>query len=99
MSKSWEAKKRGPGTRTWRANRERALTRDHRQCQIGEYGCLGEATTVDHIVPLMDGGTDDLSNLQSVCAPCHARKTQGEQVRAMRERKASEGRKHPGLID
>ncbi|MEC4611822.1 HNH endonuclease [Tsukamurella tyrosinosolvens] len=98
MSKSWEAKKRGPGTRTWRVNRQRALARDQRECQIREWGCLGVADTVDHIIPLMDGGTDDLSNLQSVCAPCHARKTQSEQVRAMRARKAN-GRKHPGIID
>ena len=30
---------------------------------------------VDHIVPRAAGGTDEWSNLQSLCARCHARKT------------------------
>ena len=33
------------------------------------------ATCVDHIVPLMDGGTSTASNLQPLCKACHARKT------------------------
>ncbi len=30
---------------------------------------------VDHIVPLAAGGTHDDSNLQTLCASCHSRKT------------------------
>lgn len=30
---------------------------------------------VDHIVEVAHGGTDDLSNLRSVCKPCHRRRT------------------------
>ena len=30
---------------------------------------------VDHIVPLSRGGTHDESNLQTLCASCHSRKT------------------------
>ncbi|NOT00456.1 MAG: HNH endonuclease [Phycisphaerales bacterium] len=33
------------------------------------------AEHVDHIVPLADGGANDASNLQCLCATCHARKT------------------------
>lgn len=29
----------------------------------------------DHIKPLHKGGTNDWTNLQSLCAPCHALKT------------------------
>ncbi|WP_082745449.1 MULTISPECIES: HNH endonuclease signature motif containing protein [Alphaproteobacteria] len=36
------------------------------------------ATTVDHIVPKHRGGTDDESNLQSLCDPCHKAKTARE---------------------
>ncbi|WP_272575920.1 HNH endonuclease, partial [Providencia sp. PROV273] len=37
-----------------------------------------EAKTVDHIKPKAHGGTDDDSNLQSLCWPCHKRKTARE---------------------
>lgn len=33
---------------------------------------------VDHITPLRKGGSDDLSNLQYLCKPCHAAKTAKE---------------------
>lgn len=45
---------------------------------------------VDHIVPLIDGGGHDLSNLQSLCAPCHKEKTAREARE--RARRAAEAR-------
>lgn len=36
----------------------------------------------DHIVNLADGGTDDDSNVQALCIPCHQAKTQSESNRA-----------------
>lgn len=36
------------------------------------------SSSVDHIVPKHLGGTDDPSNLQGICWPCHRDKTQGE---------------------
>ncbi len=33
------------------------------------------AAEVDHIKPLVDGGTHDTDNLQSLCIRCHSRKT------------------------
>lgn len=33
------------------------------------------ATEVDHILPLRRGGTNDLTNLQTLCKSCHSRKT------------------------
>ena len=33
---------------------------------------------LDHIVPLIDGGSHDLPNLQTLCTPCHKRKTSAE---------------------
>jgi 5-methylcytosine-specific restriction endonuclease McrA len=30
---------------------------------------------LDHVLPLAQGGTHDLANLQWLCASCHAKKT------------------------
>jgi len=39
---------------------------------------------LDHIIPLIDGGGHELSNLQTLCVPCHREKT----ARESRERAA-----------
>ena len=41
-------------------------------------GRLTGAAEVDHILPLAQGGTNDDTNLQSLCKRCHSRKTIGE---------------------
>ena len=33
---------------------------------------------LDHIIPLIDGGSHDLTNLQTLCAPCHHKKSAQE---------------------
>ena len=40
------------------------------------------ATECDHIKPKHKGGTDARSNLQALCAPCHADKTAREAAEA-----------------
>lgn len=75
---------RGYGRR-WTQIRETILARDKYLCQA----CLkqGRLTplkvrpydhAVDHIKPKSQGGDDSHSNLQSLCAPCHAIKTDEE---------------------
>ncbi|MDE0658047.1 MAG: HNH endonuclease [Gammaproteobacteria bacterium] len=60
----------------WRRVRRHVLERDgYACCRCGRRGVRLE---VDHVVPLKDGGTDDLSNLQTLCKPCHAAKTRAE---------------------
>ncbi|WP_156662752.1 HNH endonuclease signature motif containing protein [Mycobacterium sp. 1274761.0] len=45
-------------------------------------GCRRPAVTVDHIVPLAEGGDEwAWENLQSLCHPCHDRKTRAEAQR------------------
>ncbi|MGH2843603.1 MAG: HNH endonuclease [Solirubrobacteraceae bacterium] len=56
----------------WRRQRQRALERDgHRCTQCGSRMHL----TVDHIVPVSQGGSHDLSNLATLCETCHHSKT------------------------
>lgn len=50
----------------------RVLRRDHHQCMYE--GCNSRATTVDHIVPLCQGGATSWQNLVACCLPCNQRK-------------------------
>ena len=52
---------------TWKKLRLRILNRDGREC----YWCGMEANTVDHIVPVAKGGTDDPENLVAACRKCN----------------------------
>jgi 5-methylcytosine-specific restriction protein A len=70
------ATRRGYDAR-WRKVRKLALLRDKGTCQhCLRHGEYTPATEVDHIIAIVDGGSRlDLNNLQSLCKPCHSRKT------------------------
>ena len=55
----------------YRANRKQVLD-DNPTCTIRLDCCTGTATTADHIVPVSEGGTDDIENLRSACRPCNS---------------------------
>lgn len=65
-------------TTIWKNMRVLALQRDSHQCQIRGPRCTINATQVDHVTPVSQGGTDQLPNLQSCCPPCHKQKTARE---------------------
>jgi 5-methylcytosine-specific restriction endonuclease McrA len=73
---------RGPrkyDLRSWRDGTRPAHLRYEplcRECKV-QHGWLIPATEVDHIDG--DNTNDDPSNLQSLCKPCHSRKTVEEQ--------------------
>lgn len=72
---------RGYGTQ-WRKIRAVVLERDSNLCcECLKQGRYVTATTVDHIIPKAHGGTDNLSNLQSLCDKCHKAKTAKERLR------------------
>jgi len=72
---------RGYG-RPWDIRRARILARDQHLCQeCRRHGIGTTAKTVDHITPKAHGGTDDDSNLESLCWPCHRRKTATERLK------------------
>ena len=56
----------------WQALRLVVLGQAGWRCEVGDPGCLGEATTVDHAVPLADGGAMwDRRNLRAACSRCN----------------------------
>lgn len=60
----------------WRKQRKRILLRDTHLCQpCLKNGIMTQAREVDHILKKASGGTDDDDNLQSICTPCHKKKT------------------------
>jgi len=62
--------------RKWMALRDRALAKTQYRCaECLRNGRLALAKQVDHIIPLHQGGTDDLDNLEGLCLPCHEAKT------------------------
>ncbi len=85
-SRSWERCGDRRGTTTergyghaWRKRRVIVLERDGYLCvYCSKQGKIEEATDVDHIINKAVGGTDDLDNLQSLCAACHKDKTYKE---------------------
>lgn len=74
--------KRGYGNH-WNKLRVIVLERDNHLCRecllCGKYTT---ATDVDHIIPKSKGGTDDISNLQSLCHECHKKKTRKDLTKA-----------------
>ena len=79
--------------RAWAVIRRLALDRDGWRCRMllpdgtrcGRAGRL----EVDHVIPLDRGGPPlDLSNLQSLCRPCHFAKSSTENTRSGPERLA-----------
>jgi 5-methylcytosine-specific restriction protein A len=56
----------------WKKVRLMVLERDGWLCRVRGPNCLGGATEVDHIVPVVVGGAwHDPSNLRASCGPCN----------------------------
>lgn len=79
---------RGYGS-AWEKLRKVILSRDKGLCQEHlRNGHYRPARIVDHKIPKSEGGTDDESNLQSLCQECSDAKTQREAQRARKGRGA-----------
>lgn len=72
----------GRGGRPWRRIRDRILLRDQYTCRA--CGHVTKDLEVDHIINVAEGGSDDDSNLQALCVPCHQEKTAAESARGRR---------------
>jgi 5-methylcytosine-specific restriction protein A len=70
------ASARRTGTRHFnQVIRPKVFQRDGSMCRVMGPGCTRIATEIHHVVEVSQGGSDDLDNLISICAPCHKRIT------------------------
>lgn len=83
----------------WAKKRKTALERDNYSCTVVVDGlrCFKPAKEVDHIINIAKGGTDELTNLASICSHHHKIKTQRE-AREGRLTSIRPKENHPGII-
>jgi 5-methylcytosine-specific restriction endonuclease McrA len=65
--------------------RKYVFDRNGYQCQsCHEIELSAKKLQIDHIVPLAQGGTNDISNLQTLCAKCNREKSAKIDIRFRR---------------
>ncbi len=74
QQKRGSSSKRGYDHR-WRKIRKMYLSGNLLCVECLKKGLLVEATEVHHIIPIMNGGTNDYSNLMALCKSCHSKIT------------------------
>lgn len=73
------ASERGYCDKAWFSIRQLVLVRDSYACRACGRVCVGKREAqVDHVLPKRMGGTDEISNLQTLCIRCHSQKTYRE---------------------
>lgn len=68
------APRRSRASSEWQAIRLQIAARDGLVCHYCSATVKPSSFTVDHIVPVFKGGTDDLSNLVACCRRCNSKK-------------------------
>lgn len=76
------ASARGYCSPGWKAARREVLLRDGYQCQVCGDLVHGKRAHVDHIVPKSKGGSDEVTNLRTLCVSCHSKHEGWRAVRA-----------------
>lgn len=81
--KPWQTSRRSDRTISGSRQQRRAARILHRHDHVCHVCGKDGADTVDHVIPLAEGGRDDDTNLRPIHSePCHRQKTQAEALRA-----------------
>lgn len=83
----WNRPKVEGGKTTSRRTRFKVLERDGYRCRYCGKTSDDIAIDVDHVVPVREGGSDDLDNLVAACVDCNSGKS-GHPARAPRQKNA-----------
>lgn len=81
--------------------KSRSAARDKWEQVIKEYGTMCvycgivEADTIDHVIPLSRGGTNELSNLRPACRECNMAKGNRLPTEMQEPAEAKKGKKRP----
>ena len=67
-----------------KAVRAYVFDRDNSQCQSCGKTNLVAQLQIDHIIPLAHGGSNDISNLQTLCSICNQQKSHNTDTRFRR---------------
>ena len=60
---------------TWRKGlKQELMKRQDKTCVYCGYRRIARSLDIDHMIPVVDGGSNDPSNLQVICRPCNQRK-------------------------
>lgn len=82
--KPWQGSRRrervASGSRQQKRRRY-VLMRDENRCHVCGEQFLDQQLVADHIIPVSEGGEDDVENMAPCCITCHDRKTQAEAQR------------------
>jgi 5-methylcytosine-specific restriction endonuclease McrA len=83
----------------WKRTHARILRRDGHRCYLCD-DYTRPADTVDHVVPVSQGGTHDDSNLAAAHQhPCHAAKTERERRQGLARRaRKRPPRRNPNVL-
>lgn len=54
------------------------IGRDGAHCRICKHYFSEKELTIDHVIPIREGGTNQYKNLQLLCRPCHNYKDFGK---------------------
>lgn len=81
------------GTPAWKRLRRIARTALPYECARCHIDGADVPLELDHIIPVAEGGSDELDNAMWLCIPCHKVKTQAEAKRG----RARQPRRRPGV--